>query len=98
MYRNVMRVLYDINRRTAVNLGLENSLKLHRVLEFPSEKIPIIHVAGTNGKGTVCLKIAEFLRAHGLKVGLFVSPHLSTFRERIQVNGRSISERIVVHF
>ena len=48
MYRNVMRVLYDINRRTAVNLGLENSLKLHRVLEFPSEKIPIIHVAGTN--------------------------------------------------
>jgi dihydrofolate synthase/folylpolyglutamate synthase len=56
----------------------------------------VIHVAGTNGKGSVCLKIANTLQAHGLKVGIFCSPHVSSFRERMQVNGNMISEEQVV--
>ncbi len=52
----------------------------------------IIHVAGTNGKGSVCAMIDSILRAQGYRTGLFTSPHLVTFRERIQINGEQISE------
>jgi len=54
-------------------------------------KFKIIHVAGTNGKGSVSLKTATALQAMGFKTGLFTSPHISTFRERIQVNGQYVS-------
>lgn len=56
----------------------------------------VVHIAGTNGKGSVALKIATALRKHGLKVGLFCSPHVSSFRERMQVNGEMITEDEVV--
>eukprot|EP00980_Cylindrotheca_fusiformis_P013092 scaffold3281_cov129-Cylindrotheca_fusiformis.AAC.11 len=56
----------------------------------------VVHIAGTNGKGSVALKIANTLQNHGLKVGLFCSPHVSSFRERMQINGRVISEEEVV--
>ena len=54
-------------------------------------KFKIIHVAGTNGKGSVSLKTATALQAMGFRTGLFTSPHISTFRERIQVNGQYVS-------
>lgn len=57
----------------------------------------VIHIAGTNGKGSVALKIANTLQAHGLKVGLFCSPHVSSFRERMQINGDIITEEQVVN-
>jgi dihydrofolate synthase/folylpolyglutamate synthase len=57
---------------------------------------PMIHVAGTNGKGSVCLKLAHALRARGLRVGLYTSPHISSFRERIMINDDAISEQSVV--
>jgi dihydrofolate synthase/folylpolyglutamate synthase len=56
----------------------------------------MIHVAGTNGKGSVCLKLAHALRARGLRVGLYTSPHISSFRERIMINDDAISEQSVV--
>ncbi|MBF8262371.1 MAG: folC [Parachlamydiales bacterium] len=65
----------------------------HRHRRFVS-----IHVAGTNGKGSVSLKIATALKAAGRNVGLYTSPHISTYRERIQVNGSMISEEFVEHY
>ena len=57
----------------------------------PQNKFKTIHVAGTNGKGTVTIKTAAVLEASGFKTGLFISPHISTFRERITVNQELIS-------
>lgn len=76
-------------------LGLDNSWRLQRALEFPDRSYKTIHIAGTNGKGSVSTKIAEGLRASGRKVGLYTSPHISTFRERIRINGIMISENAV---
>ena len=74
-------------------MGLENIDKLHRELGNPLQKVPtVVHVAGTNGKGSVCIKVARSLEAIGLRTGLFVSPHISCFRERVQINGEQISE------
>ncbi|EED89337.1 folylpolyglutamate synthase [Thalassiosira pseudonana CCMP1335] len=77
-----------------VKLGLENMDQLHKALGSPMDKsdISIIHIAGSNGKGSVALKTANALQLAGYKVGLFVSPHISSFRERIQINGQPISE------
>ncbi|MBI4220523.1 MAG: bifunctional folylpolyglutamate synthase/dihydrofolate synthase, partial [Chloroflexi bacterium] len=55
---------------------------------------PTVHVAGTKGKGSTCAMIASVLVAHGIRTGLYTSPHLHTFRERIQIDGQSISEDI----
>ena len=75
------------------NLGLERVLKADALLGSPSERFRAIHVAGTNGKGTVSTKIAKTLKKMGFKVGLFTSPHIETFRERIQIDGRIIPEK-----
>ncbi len=70
-------------------------LALAEKLGHPEKKFPTVHVAGTNGKGTVCFKLAEVLKDNGYRVGLFTSPHLFTYRERIQINGKMISEEEV---
>ena len=57
----------------------------------PINKMKIIHVAGTNGKGSVSLKVAKSLQKLGFKTGLFTSPHVNSFRERIRVNDKLIS-------
>ena len=62
----------------------------------PLDNIPTIHVGGTNGKGSTCYKISEALISQGLKTGLFVSPHICSYRERIQINGTIISEEHLV--
>lgn len=74
--------------------GLERIEKLDAAFDFPSRKFTSIHVAGTNAKCTVALKIAESLFRSGKKVGLYTSPHFFTFRERIQINGVFIEEKI----
>jgi dihydrofolate synthase/folylpolyglutamate synthase len=80
-------------QRFGIKLGLENMHRLIAELGLASKLPPkVIHVAGTNGKGSVCAMIDAICRAHNLQTGLFTSPHLVSFRERIQVNGRSISE------
>ncbi|MBN1676993.1 MAG: bifunctional folylpolyglutamate synthase/dihydrofolate synthase [Candidatus Thermoplasmatota archaeon] len=82
--------------RFGIKLGLDNTKEFLGRLGNPERSFKSIHVAGTNGKGSVCAIAAEVLRAHGLKVGLYTSPHLVDFRERIRINNRRISEREVI--
>jgi len=76
--------------------GLENPFKLAVLAANPQEQLRFIHVAGTNGKGSTCAMLESIYRSAGLRVGLFTSPHLVSFRERIQVNRQPISEEDVV--
>ena len=78
--------------------GLENSIRLMNVLENPQNKYKTIHVAGTNGKGSVSHFLSAILQSAGYKVGLYTSPHLVDFKERIRVNGEMISEQYVIDF
>ena len=72
--------------------GLERIKELAAALDNPQNFYRTIHVAGTNGKGSVCAMLAEILKVHGLKVGLFTSPHLESYCERIKINDENISE------
>jgi dihydrofolate synthase / folylpolyglutamate synthase len=76
--------------------GLESTFKLAGLVGNPQEKLRFIHVAGTNGKGSTCAMLESIYRAAGLRVGLFTSPHLVSFRERIQINRQLIPEEDVV--
>lgn len=78
--------------------GLENTHILDEHFGHPHTKFRTIHVAGTNGKGSCSHTIASVLQEAGYKVGLFTSPHLTDFRERIRVNGKMISEQYVMDF
>jgi len=106
IYKNALAWLYSL-QRFGIKLGLEN---IRRLLDeccsgvcvkrpapaAASVSTPkVIHVAGTNGKGSVCAMIDSICRAQGYRTGLFTSPHLVTFRERIRVNGETISEELV---
>lgn len=75
-----------------MNLGLERIQHLMRSLDHPEQTFQSIHVAGTNGKGSVCRYIASVLFSEGYQVGLYISPHLETILERFSVNNRLISE------
>jgi dihydrofolate synthase/folylpolyglutamate synthase len=77
---------------------LDNTLSLIQFFNVPIDQMKFVHVAGTNGKGTTCSVIASALTASGKKVGLFTSPHIKDFRERIRVNGAMISEEKVVDY
>ena len=96
MYKSLIQQLYRINVSNPVKMGLDNSRHLYKLLGEPLKQIPIIHVGGTNGKGTVCFKISEGLRHSSIKTGLFVSPHISSFRERVCINGTAITEQDVL--
>ena len=87
--------LYSL-QRFGIKLGLENSRRLIHELNAVPQSSRVVHVAGTNGKGSVCAIIDSICRAEGFRTGLFISPHLVTFRERIRVNGEMISENDVV--
>ena len=78
--------------------GLENTHLLDEHFGHPHRHFKTIHVAGTNGKGSCSHTLAAILQASGLKVGLFTSPHLIDFRERIRVNGEMMSEQAVIDF
>lgn len=76
--------------------GLDNTLKLAALAGNPQNRLRFIHVAGTNGKGSTCAMLESIYRAAGLRTGLFTSPHLVSFSERIQVNRRLIPEDEVI--
>ncbi len=78
--------------------GLDNTYRLMAHLGNPHEQLRAVHVAGTNGKGSTSHLIASALQAQGCKVGLFTSPHLVDFRERIRISGEMISQEKVVQF
>lgn len=83
---------------SAYKPGLDNTYRLMAHLGNPHEQLRAVHVAGTNGKGSTSHLIAAALQAQGYKVGLFTSPHLVDFRERIRVSGEMISQEKVVQF
>lgn len=82
-----------------IKLGLDQPRRLLReTLAFPKANTQVIHVAGTNGKGSTCAIIDALARACGTRAGLFTSPHLVDYRERIQVNGQHISEETTTQY
>jgi dihydrofolate synthase/folylpolyglutamate synthase len=104
-YKQALAWLYGL-QRFGIKLGLENIQRLIAELSRKGDlqiahgleaaaPWKVMHVAGTNGKGSVCAMIDSILRAQGYRTGLFASPHLVTFRERIRVNGEMISEEAV---
>ncbi|ADL07456.1 bifunctional folylpolyglutamate synthase/dihydrofolate synthase [Thermosediminibacter oceani] len=90
-YREALEFIHGMNR-FGIKLGLQKITRLLQLLGNPHEGIKIIHVAGTNGKGSTCAMIDSILRAAGYRVGLYTSPYLEVFNERIRVNGRNIPD------
>ncbi|HAF28969.1 MAG TPA: dihydrofolate synthase [Bacteroidales bacterium] len=90
--------MYQRQGKAAYKANLDNTLDLDKYFNHPHRKFRSIHVAGTNGKGSVSHMLASVLQESGYKVGLYTSPHLKDFRERIRVNGKMVSEDFVVHF
>ena len=90
-YADAIEFLYSL-RWFGAKFGLTNTLKLAALAGNPQNSLRFIHVAGTNGKGSTCAMLERIYRAAGLRVGLFTSPHLVAFSERIQVGGRHIPE------
>jgi len=77
---------------------LTNTILLAHHLGNPEQQLKCIHVAGTNGKGSTSHLLASILQEAGYKVGLYTSPHLKDFRERIKINGTEISEAFICDF
>src|ERR1043165_5113706 len=90
-YKEAVEFLYKLQQFGA-NFGLERAFKLAELGGRPQDKLKLIHVAGTNGKGSTCAMLESIYRHAGYKTGLFTSPHLISFAERIQVNRQLIPE------
>ena len=90
--------MYQRQGKTAFKKDLTNILALSKHLDFPEKKFKSIHVGGTNGKGSTSHMLASVLQEAGYKVGLYTSPHLKDFRERIKVNGKCIRKNCVINF
>jgi len=94
-YTTAVEWLFGTQQR-GLKLGLDNIRHLLSALGEPQKALQFIHVAGTNGKGSVCAMLDSICRVAGVKTGLFTSPHLVRFNERIQVNGVPIDDEAVV--
>lgn len=90
--------MYQKIGKKALKIDLSNILKLCAALDNPHKKFKSVHVAGTNGKGSSSHMIASVLQQAGYKTGLYTSPHLKSFTERIRINGMAIEESAVVAF
>jgi len=103
-YRETLQHMYDAlpmfhrQGKSAYKKDLTNIRALCEALDNPHQKLKCIHIAGTNGKGSVSHMMAAILQAHGYKTGLYVSPHYKDFRERIKINGRYISRNYITRF
>jgi len=103
-YDETIKYLYDSAPMfqkvgtSAYKEGMENAFRIDEHLHYPHTKYKTIHVAGTNGKGSTCHLLASVLQEAGYKVGLYTSPHLLDFRERIKVNGEMIDKAYIVRF
>jgi len=96
-YDNVLRELYSI-KEWKFKLGLANIKLLLKKLNNPEKNLRCIHVAGTNGKGSVCAMISSILSISGYKVGMYTSPHLKRFNERIRIDNKQITDKDVVGY
>lgn len=102
-YPDTLRFLQSLNKKLKADgvlaptaSSIDHVRTLYSALGRPLDDIPVVHVGGTNGKGSVCYKIASALTAKGYKTGLFVSPHLMSYRERAQVDHQLISKEDVL--
>lgn len=96
-FAETCRYLYAL-RNQGSKYGLERMQALVSALEFPQRRFPLIHVAGTNGKGSVCAMLEALYRESGYKTGLFTSPHLVHLGERIQVNRTPLEETQITEY
>lgn len=85
-------IAYIESRTASTRLGLCRTRELLAMLGDPQKKLRFVHVAGTNGKGSACAMLSSVLEASGYRVGLFTSPYIRVFNERIQINGENISD------
>ena len=90
--------MYQNKGNSAFKKDLSNTLNLAKHLNHPEDRFKSIHVGGTNGKGSTSHMLASILQESGYKVGLYTSPHLKDFRERIRINGEVISKQFVIGF
>ena len=90
--------MYQRQGQSAFRKDLSNTIKLAEHLHYPEKHFKTIHVAGTNGKGSTSHMLASVLQEAGYKVGLYTSPHLKDFRERIKINGNEVSKQFVNGF
>lgn len=97
MIDSTLEYLYQLHNR-GIKLGLENIHKILHECDEPHNKFKSIHIAGTNGKGSTASIIAKILQSAGYKVGLYTSPHLINFNERIRINGVTISNNEIINF
>ena len=96
-YQESLDYLYSL-ARLGIKLGLENTARLLDYFGNPQLKTPTVHIAGTNGKGSTAAFVESILRASGYRVGLYTSPHILDFRERIQVNRQPIAPEEIIHW
>jgi len=103
-YKETLNFLYESAPmfqqvgKSAYKEGLSNTYELDEHFNHPHQKFKTIHIAGTNGKGSCSHTLAAILQSAGYKVGLYTSPHLIDFKERIRINGEQISEEYVIKF
>ena len=90
--------MYQRVGASAYKADLNNTKAICKLLNNPENKFKSVHVAGTNGKGSTSHTLAAVLQSAGYKVGLYTSPHLKDFRERIRINGKMIPKKYVMNF
>ena len=93
----ILEELYSL-QRLGIKVGLEHTIQLLEEIGNPHKKLRLVHVAGTNGKGSTCSILTRILIDHGFTVGLYTSPHLKKFNERIQINYCQISDEYIATF
>jgi dihydrofolate synthase/folylpolyglutamate synthase len=97
IYKDTIAQLYGL-QQFSVKQGLDNISDLVKFLKHPEKNFPVLHVAGTNGKGSTSVILQKILSAHGLHTGLYTSPHLIDFRERIRIDDEYISHDYIVKY
>ncbi|MCB1108003.1 MAG: bifunctional folylpolyglutamate synthase/dihydrofolate synthase [Chlamydiia bacterium] len=95
--QEIIDFLFNLPSKESKREDLSSTITLAKKLGSPEKQFPSVHIAGTNGKGTVAFKMGATLQENGYRVGLYTSPHIFTYRERIQINGKPISEEEVVN-
>ena len=96
-HKKILDYLYSLDSLN-IKLGLQNVQRLLKNIGNPEKELKCIHVAGTNGKGSVCAMLFYILREAGYKVGLYTSPHLKKFNERIRINDKLITDKEIADY
>ena len=95
--RATLDYLYSL-QKFGIKMGLGNIASLMEILDHPHRRYPVVHIAGTNGKGSTAAFLASILSTSGLRTGLYTSPHLVNFSERIRIDGLSISDTDIIAY